>query len=460
MKYAVFTFDGYGLAIANRLRAEGRDVVVGQVSDRALVCSELEQNMAEEPESEKERRLGPFDGVLPKVPAAELVEKVRKHADNWFVFSDLNHLFRVTEGLRETGCPGIYPTEEDYLLEIDRERAKDFVAENYPSVKVGQKKGFSKAAQAKRFLKGSEEMWVLKGLAEDARTVVPDVEDLDLAHGQVLDALGQHSEEYEGAGFILELLIPNAIELTPQKIYLDGNPVATCMCIENKPLGAGNVGPMTDCAQDLVFRTEMDDPINAIAFPPAVDEMAKQRQGLFYWDASLLINPRTGGVFFGEFCANRVGYNCLYTEIALCGSASGYFEALAQGKDPYPIGSVAGSCRLFNLNRDGAGAPMAGGTVDYKPRVEEGLWLKDVRKQGRRLVSAGYCDAIGVITGAGNSVGEAAKRLYKRVDEFSFEGAFYRPHFDFVSREYRSSMINRLNYGLQRSFYKIGFGLD
>jgi hypothetical protein len=303
-------------------------------------------------------------------------------------------------------------------------------------------------------------MWVLKGLAEDARTVVPDVDDLDLAHGQVLDALQQHSEEYEGAGYILELLIPNAIELTPQQIYLDGQPIASCMCIENKQLGAGNVGPMTDCAQDLVFGTDLDDPINRIAFPAAVDELAKQHKGLFYWDASLLINPRTGGVFFGEFCANRVGYNSLYTEIAACGSANTYFESLSKGKNPYPAGSVAASCRVFNLHRDGDGAPMAGGTIDYKPRIEEGLWLRDVRKQGRRTVAAGFCDTIAVLTGAGNSVGEAAKRLYKRIDEFSFEGAYYRPHFDFVSREYRSSIVNRLNYGLQRSFYKIGFGID
>ncbi len=32
----------------------------------------------------------------------------------------------------------------------------------------------------------------------------------------------------------------------------------------------------------------------------------------------------------------------------------------------------------------------------------------------------------------------------------------YRPLFDFMSPEYRSSIINRLNFGLQRSFYNIG----
>jgi hypothetical protein len=460
MKYAVFTFDGYGLAIAHRLQQEGRQVHVGIVSEQEMVTSELEKGIAPEAPRSRERRMSHYDGMLEKQRADDLIERIRKRPNDWFTFFDLNHLFRFAAQLADLGCPGNYPTEADYLFEIDREKAKEFVTKNYPNVRVGRKRRFKTGSSAKRFLKSSDDLWVLKGLAEEARTVVPDVEDLDLAHGQLLDALAQHPEEYESAGFILELLIPNAVELTPQKVFLDGRPVATCMCIENKQLGAGNVGPMTDCAQDLVFGTSLDEQINQIAFPAAVDEMASQRAGLFYWDASLLANPRTGGLYFSEFCANRPGYNCLYSEIAACGSASGYFESLANGRSPYPDGVVAASCRVFNLHRGVDGQSLPGGTIDFKERVSEGLWLKDPHKRGRKVEAAGYTDTVAVLTGAGRSVGEAAKKLYKRIDEFSFEGSYYRPQFDFLSREYRSSVINRLNYGLQRGFYKIGFGID
>jgi len=444
--------------VAWQLQREGYDVEVGQVQDKAQTVSPIES--PDEDDTDKERRLSLYDGMLKKRPAEEMIRRLEsvKDPENVFVFSDLNHLYRYSEQLEGMNFKGNFPTEEDYNLEIDREAAKDFVATHYPQMRVGAKKRFKKASEAREFLEQSEDLWVLKGLEEDARTVVPDVDDLELARGQIMDALGQNPGEYESAGFILELLIPSALELTPQKIYLDGHPVATCMCIENKPMGAGNIGPMTDCAQDLVFSTELDDKINAIAFPPIVDEIASRRRGIFYWDASILVEPKTGRLYFGEFCSNRAGYNCLYTEMALAGGAGKYFDALARGKSPYPAHSVAASVRIFNFHKEG-GAALSGATIDFKDRAAPNLWLKDAKMRRRRTVSAGYKEDLGVVTGAGRSVSEAATRAYRAVDEFSFEGAYQRPEFDFCSREYGTSILRRLDYGLQRGLYKVGFGL-
>lgn len=461
LKYIAFTFDGYGLPIAWQLQQEGQEVLVAQVPDQRDTLSELEKNLGDEEEAAKLRRLSLYDGLLNKSPADQILEQMKKIKDpsEWFVFFDLNHLFKFSEQVQQMGFKGNFPTAADYCYEIDRDLAKDFVDQNYPMMKVAQKQKFKRASEAKAFLQQSEELWVLKGLEEDARTVVPDVEDLELARGQIVDALTQHPDEYESAGFILELLIPGAMELTPGKIYYDGEPVYTLMCIENKQLGAGNVGPMTDCAQDLVFGTDMADKINQIAFPPIVDKMAKQHPGMFFWDASIYADPRTGKLYFGEFCANRPGYNCLYTELTLAGSASKYFESVVQGKNPHPSNAAAASVRLFNFHDGDGGLPMSGATVAYKPRAEKELWLSDLRQQRKRKVNAGYKPDLGVITGAGHSVAEAAKRAYRNVDEFSFEGAYYRPQFDFVSREYKTSILNRLDYGLQKGLYKIGFGV-
>lgn len=460
MRYVVFSFDGYGLPIAYQLQQEGKDVLVAMVEDQEDVLSELEQGLPPEDECVKERRLKLYDGLLEKQPARKVIEKLErdKCPRETFAFFDLNHLFRYAERARDVGCHGNFPAAEDYRYEIDRELAKGFVDENYPKVQAGRNVRFNRASEAKKFLDGSDELWVLKGLEEDARTVVPDVDDVDLAREQILDALATHRAEYENAGFILELRIPNVMELTPEKVYYDGQPVATTLCIENKPIGAGNVGPMTDCAQDLVFSTDLDDRINKMAFPPVVDEMARQHRGLFVWDASLLIDGRTGRVYFGEYCANRPGYNCLYTQLCLAGSATRFFECLARGQSPYGEHSVAASVRVFSFHEDEGGQPLAGARVRHLPRVSNELWLLDVRQHRGSLVSAGYKDTLGVITGNGRSVAEAARRAYRNVDGFSFEGAYYRPEFDFTTRDYKTSIVNRLDYGLQRGYYRTSFG--
>ncbi len=461
MKYAVFTFDGYGLPIAWQLQQEGCDVIVAQVEDHQDVLSALEKGVAPESEETRTRRLSLYDGMLDKRPVAKVLEELRKSKETseWFAFFDLNHLFRFAEEVEGLGVHGNFPTADDFSYEIDRELAKNFVDEHYPMMRVAEKHRFKSRSEAKGFLDKTQDLWVLKGLEEDARTVVPDVTDVDLARGQILDALGQHSAEYQSAGFLLELLIPGALELTPLKVYFDGEPVYTAMDLENKQLGAGNVGPMTDCAQDLVFRTELDDKINRIAFPQIVDEMAKRHRGAFFWDASIYADPRTGKLYFGEFCANRPGYNSVYTEITLAGGAAKYFEALVQKKNPHPPNKVSASVRLFNLHTDEAGYPLKNAAIAYKPKVDEGLWMTDVRQKRGRSVSSGYKPDLGVMTGVGHSVSEAASHAYKGVQEFSFEGAYYRPEFDYLSRAYKTSLLNRLEYGLEKSLYRIGFGL-
>jgi len=461
VKYAVFSFDGYGLPIAWQLQWEGHDVVVGQVEAQDDVISALEVNVPPESDEARSRRLSLFDGLLEKLPAAKLIERVKKSKDaaEWFSFFDLNHLFRQAAELRESGCHGNFPTEEDHRYEIDRNLAKEFVQSHYPDVRVAPKCGFRKMAEARKFLEASDELWVLKGLAEDARTVLPDVDDPELARGQILDALRQNPDEYESAGFLLELRIPHVLELTPQRVYLDGVAIANFMTVENKPMGAGNVGPMTDCAQDVGFAIDGDDKISRLAFPPIVDEIARQRKGLFYWDASLLLDGRSGKLYFGEFCANRPGYNSLFTEMTLAGGAAKYFECAVGNRCPYPPARVAASIRVFNPHLGDEGRPLAGARLEYKAGAEGDLWPIDVRKDRGRLVTAGYKDTVAVVTGVGHSVTEAATRAQRRVDELSFEGAYYRPKFDLLSREYPTSILNRIEYGLRRGFYRLGFGL-
>lgn len=461
MRYVVFTYEGYGLPVAYHLLREGHDVLVAQVEDQAEVLSELERNLGAEDPVEHDRRMALYDGLLEKRPAAEVVAELERGTDRkeTYLYFDLNHLFRYSEPLASLGYPGNFPTSEDYRLEIDRERAKSFVKDHYPNVRVGKNHRFNRAEEARVFLQDTDELWVLKGLEEDARTVVPEVEDPILARDQILEVLFQNRAEYESAGFLLERRIPNMLEFTPQRIYVDGQVVSTLMVLENKSLGAGNVGPLTDCAQDLTFLIENDAKIAEIAFPDVVDEMARNHRGVFYWDASLLIDSRTGKIYFGEFCANRPGYNALYNQMGLAGSAAKYFENVARGKNPFPDNQVGAAVRLFNLHEDDEGWPLPNAAIDYRSRSELDLWLTDLHCTKGRLRTTGFTDTLGVATGSGHSLTEAARRTHRAIEELSFEGLFYRPQFDLLSREYKTSIANRLDYGLQRAFYKVGFSV-
>jgi hypothetical protein len=162
-------------------------------------------------------------------------------------------------------------------------------------------------------------------------------------------------------------------------------------------------------------------------------------------------------MYFGEFCPNRPGYNASFTEFAQTGSVHEFFEKVSAQKNPFTMGTVATSIRIFNFHRDAKQQTLGGLTIDYAPEVEKDIWLWDARKKGKKMVNVGYGDIIAVITGSGNSVEEAVNRMYKNLGKFSFLGAYYRPKADYVSMGYSTSILNRLNYGMDRGLYQIPF---
>lgn len=462
MKYIVFTFDGSGTPVAQHLQLEGQDVVLALVDSMRSLSSEEDEEFSTEMRNDKEQRLSIFDGVVKKKSAEELVKEMKtyKNPQDYFVYFDTNGLYALAEQIQDLGFNGNFPTREDYLYETDRDKAKEFVKKHYAKLNIARKKEFAKIADAKKFLETTDEVWVLKGNSDDSNAFVPDVDDPVLAAKQLVEVMDKDASSYESEGFILELLIPSVMELTPEKIYYDGVPLATSIDIENKPLGSGNISVQTGCAADLVFPTIDTDKINQIAFPEIVDEIAKKHKGLFYWDASILINKRDGKMYFGEFCPNRPGYNASFTEFAQCGSVHEFFENVVAKKNPFTLGTVATSVRIFNMHRDNDTQQILGGlTVDFAPEIEKDVWLWDVKKKGKKLVNIGYGDCIAVITGSGKSVEEAVTKMYKNVEKFSFVGAYYRPKADYLSLGYPTAILNRLNYGLDRGLYQIPFNV-
>ncbi len=462
MKYIVFTFDGSGTPVAQHLQMEGQDVILAQVDNPKSLASEDDTEYSLEARSDKEQRLSIFDGVVKKRSAEELLKEMKtyKNPQDYFVFFDTNGLYALAEQIIDLGFHGNFPTREDYLYETDRDKAKEFVKKHYAKLNIARKKEFAHITDAKKFLSDTDEVWVLKGNSDSANAFVPDVDDPVLAARQIVEVMDRDSGMYESEGFILELLIPSVMELTPERLYYDGELLGASVMIENKPLGSGNISVQTGCAADLVFPISNDDRINQIAFPPIVDEIAKKHKGLFYWDASILINKRDGKMYFGEFCPNRPGYNSSLTEYAQCGSVHEFFEKVTQKKNPFTLGTVAASVKVFNLHRNNETQQILDGlTVDFSPEVEKDIWLWDVKRKGKKLVNTGYGDAIAAITGSGKSIEEAVNKMYRNLEKFSFVEAYYRPKADYLSHGYPTSILNRLNYGMERGLYQIPFNV-
>jgi hypothetical protein len=330
MKYVFITYNGLSLPVAYKLQQEGNDVVIGQIENIKEYVMEEEARKAHESDFNRERRLKLFKNMLKMQPAEKIVEHLRtvKNPQDYFIFFEENNLYRWADKVRHLNIHGNFPTKEDYLFEVDRDHAKEFVKKHYGKLHTPEVREFAKINEGIEFLKQTNEIWVLKGKHDHAKTYVPTINDPVFARGQIIEMLNNFPHEYERLGFILELFIPCIIEMTPEKMYYDGVPLVTTMNFENKSFGSGNISVQTGCAEDLIFPTEMDDKINKICFPPIVDEMARKHKGLFIWDASILINKRDGKMYFGEFCSNRPGYNSLFTELALVGSVTNFFEKM------------------------------------------------------------------------------------------------------------------------------------
>lgn len=444
MKFLVFTLDGTILPVAKKLMDEGNTVVVGMIdNEKNVMTDEQASTYKSEDPKEKEARMRRYDGILEKHSAERLIKEMKslKDKDEWFVLSDSNNTFRFSEMAKEMGFRhGFFPTQENREFEENRTMAKEFVKEHYPDIEIGEVHEFKDTEDGKSFLSESDKMWVLKSQGDAGCTIVPKTDDLDQAKEQLMSALEEHAADYEQDGFILEEFICDPIELTPEVCFYDGVPVYYTLDIENKPMGAGNIGVQVGCAQNLIVRTDKDDRINKIAFPEIVYEMAKQHQGMFIWDCSILID-KDGKMFFGEFCSNRPGWCSWPTEMTMCESLTFFFRKMMLGKNP--IDKKFGvSVRVLNVGGDHGMQKDA----EISMASDRNIFVYDCYGD---MKTAGASWELASVTGAADSMYDAVDEAYCCVDCITLETKYFRPKFDFLSYEYPTSIPRRLDYAYQ-----------
>ena len=418
-----------GMPIAYHLQEEKADSVVGHVGSK----KELGQEDDEESE-DKKKRLSQYDGMIKKYPARKLVDALKKvdNKDDYFIFCDQNNLYPYAEELLKAGfTKGLFPLKDDFEFEKDRERAMDFVEENYPDVKIIPYQIAKTVEEAKNMVEESEVPMVLQSKGDFVSTICPP-DDLEMNKKQIMDALDKNAADYGKGEIVLKEKLIKPIEITPQIVFWNGQPVYTTLDIETKNIGDGeNNGNQVGCGSNLIVKTSMEEKLNKIAFPPKVFHMAKKRTGFFVWDISLYVTPK--GIFFGEFCSNRLGYDASFTEMSMSGGVLAYFSSIMRGENPIQE-KFGFAVRAFNLNKQE--------NTEVSVEKDSEAWLYEVKKKDDKILSVGNCWDLGVITGTGDTPRESLDDCYSNYDSFSFKEKYARTKNDSLS-EFPTSIAER-----------------
>lgn len=433
------------LPIAKKLQDEGNEVVIARIDNFKNVLLDEELKGAK---PEKDTRFKMYDGILSIHSAESVIKemKMMKDKDDWFIFGESNNIFKFSEMAENMGFKnGYFPNEEDRKFEIDRDMAKEFVKEFYPDISETEVKKFNLIDEAKEFISETDKIWVVKSMSDSGDTVVPDTDDVEQAKEIILSKLEDSKKEYEQSGFILEEKICNVCEVTPEIVFYNGTPIFYSIDIENKPIAEGS-STQCECAQNLIIQTDKDDRINKIAFPEKIYEMAKEHTGFFVWDASLLIDTKSGKIYFGEFCSNRIGWDSFPTEISMCQSATHFFRCLIALKNPF-IYQYGVAVRLFNI---GNNCELIKDEI-ISASSDTNIFLRDVyEKNGLR--SVGYTWDIATCVGHGDTIEKATECAYDAVKNISYPTKYFRSMNDFLSYRYPTSILNRLSYIRSNNF--------
>jgi hypothetical protein len=463
---ALITFSGEGMSIAKHFKDDIGDegkVIVGIIEDQADIYTQEElkkmKGEGKDPSDEgedgktKKLRLSGYEGILDTYSADSVVEFLKKQEDkeSWFVFCDMNYCFKYATMLSEFMPHGIFPTEEQRAMESDRERAKEFIHENYPDVAKERVWECKTVDEGMKLIESAGELLVLKGNNPDAPTIVPPTDDIETSNEILLNALEENKELYNAGGMIFEAKLTDAIELTPERCYYNGEEIFTSLDIETKRKYAGDVGSeLVGCGTDIVLMTDMDDKINKVAFPPIVDELAQKAKGMFYWDLSLLISKASGKMYPGEFCANRVGWDSFPSEMDGV-SPVDFFTDIVNYRNPLEGKKASCSVRVFSDEKDG-GNCLGGVKIIFPEDIEKCVWPYDAKMENGELVTVGYDPSVAVITSSGSDFASAVNTLYDYASKFALATKRwgYRSKGDFLDDSYCSSLVTRYNYAVDK----------
>jgi hypothetical protein len=447
MKYICLTYDGHGLPVFYKLLLEGNDVIVGQ-------AKKLEHMPKEEEELTK-RRLSLYDGMIEKIDADELIEKMKKeNPEDWFVICDFNYVYPYAEKLKKMGFRGILPTREDFEFEEDRNKAKEYVFRKYDIFSHQDIQEFDSIKEALNFLKKSEKIYGIKGFNPEAPTYFPMSKDKQVAYDELEDIMIGNQKLYESEGFILEEKIEDMIEFIPEIITYDGEIVGMNINLENKPIGAGNIGFQTGDSASFVFWIDKNEPafqkLYELFFRPSMDRWVREDE-MVVWDAGVMYSPSRNAFYFTEFCP-REGYSSLFDKLSTFSKVSEYYERIMNKQYLFDeeVKSFGNSIRIFNEIKDRNFEHLIMRDARIITDADNpNVWLWDVYKRNGKLYTAGYDHNLAVITYGGDNWKENFYVIDSMLSDgktFVFPGMLYRRAFDLIRDDYPQNFEERIKF--------------
>lgn len=432
-QFVLITAFGEALPLAHHLLMEGKDVVVGMVDD----VKDIGEKESEDSEAHK-LRWAAYEGMMEKMTVQKAMAFLKgvkdEERDNWFVIFDFNVLWKYADEAKKMGFRnGLFPSKLDYVLESDRDLAKDFVLKYYPALKVAEVEQFKMAEEGIEFIKESDEFWALKGNDAGATTVVPRHTNIEFVKDALVQALQSDSDSYQRKGYILERQIRDGLEVCPQMIWYNGKRVAASIDLEDKNYSDDEDSEKYGCAINLIASIPMDCELVKIAFPPETDKLAAKHPGLFYLDCNMIM--KDGENYYLEYCSGRMGYDAIFAECDMAGGVGNYFNALAHGVNPY-IKKYGAGVRGFSRKREKDGMLRGGIPIRFDLHVVDHLWFFGAQKKAGQFVNTGgafgdNCHGIDLLafTEAANDWEYAVIKLYDVISNFSHDGMYKRSDF-------------------------------
>ena len=408
---------GESLSIVYRLRKEGVDA----------------QIYIHNPNSRKN-----YDGILEKVPIGELRKKAfqadliifditrpnrkEKHdiavlkmfgikTSNNCVFGPVAD--KLKKYVKVIGASAF--TEE---IEMDRKKGSDIAKKI--GLETPEVHEFKNLKDGKAFLKGRHDLWVLKPFANQALdlTYVEKYpgELLAKMDGELPQRLNEDKVEY-----MLQKVI-DGVELDIEGWFDGKDFVHFNHTIEEKRLMNGNLGPAIGSANNTVWIKKKSnfllDEIKKMA------PFLKQANYIGPIDFNCIVSEKDHKPYFLEYTP-RCGFDALYCLLSLINGSlkdfftkdfkadfqEGYVSSVRLTIPPYPYASK-------ELLEDFAKNVPIEGKIDNFPF----FWMEDIFQNGNGLACAGSDGVLGVVTGRGQSLGEAWGKVYQNVKRLRVGG--------------------------------------
>lgn len=401
---------GESLPIAYRLKKEGLDC---QVYIHSPDC----------------RR--DYDGILEKVSIGELRKKAFKAEMVIFDITRPNRKEKQDIAVLKmfgvkTGSDYVFGPIADKLkkhvkvmgastfteeIEMDRKKGSDLAKKIGLSIPEAHE--FKNLEEGKAFLKGKHDLWVLKPFGNQAI----DLTYVEKYPGEVFAKMQGElpsrldSDKFE---YILQKVI-DGVEIDTEGWFDGKDFVHFNHTVEEKRLMNNNLGPAIGSQNNTVWvKKQSDFLLNEIK---KIVPFLKEANYIGPVDFNCIVSEEDHKPCFLEFTP-RFGYDALFCLLSLVKGPlknfflkdfkvdfqNGYASSSRISIPPYPY---LGKELLEDFAKD---VPIEGKIDDFPY-----FWMEDVYGNGRDLACAGSDGVLGVITGRGESLGEAWGRVYQNI---------------------------------------------